>query len=76
MKKKLSVFWSLIGIVLVCGILFFMYYSKINASKTQSDSTMETKQSDNEKNVMNAEQKKIYREIKKTYDVEEHAAVY
>lgn len=70
MKKKWSVF-GLFGLVLVCGILFFNYNSE-----TQSESTAETKQSDNEKNVMNAEQKKVYQEIKKSYDPEEQETVY
>ena len=50
-----------------------------NMTKTEitseSDGKKEQKKSDNEKNVMNVEQKKIYEKIKKTYNEEEQEKV-
>ncbi len=50
-----------------------------NTTKTEktseSDGKKEQKKSDNEKNVMNEEQKKIYEKIKQTYNVEEQKKV-
>lgn len=46
-----------------------------NTTKTEnaseSDGKQEQKETDNEKNVMNTEQKKIYEKIKQTYNAEE-----
>lgn len=48
----------------------------IKTEKTsESDGKKEQKKSDNEKNVMNAEQKKIYEKIKQTYNAEEQEKV-
>ena len=50
--------------------------STIKTEKTsESDGKKELKKSDNEKNVMNAEQKKIYEKIKLTYKEEEQKKV-
>ena len=50
-----------------------------NMTKTEitseSDGKKEQKKSDNEKNVMNVEQKKIYEKIKQTYNAEEQEKV-
>ncbi len=50
-----------------------------NTTKTEntseSDGKQEQKKSDNEKNVMNTEQKKIYEKIKQTYNEEEQEKV-
>ena len=50
-----------------------------NTTKTEqaseTDGSGEKKQSDNEANVMNEEQKKIYEQIKKSYDVEEEQKI-
>ena len=46
-----------------------------NTSTSESDGKKELKKSDNEKNVMNAEQKKIYEKIKLTYKEEEQKKV-
>ena len=42
---------------------------------SETDSNGEKKQSDNEANVMNDEQKKLYEEIKKAYNVEEEQKI-
>ena len=42
---------------------------------SETDSNGEKKQSDNETNVMNDEQKKLYEEIKKAYNVEEEQKI-
>lgn len=42
---------------------------------SETDSNGEKKQSDNETNVMNDEQKKLYKEIKKAYNVEEEQKI-
>lgn len=50
--------------------------STIKTEKTsESDGKKELKKSDNEKNVMNAEQKKIYEKIKLTYKEEEQKKI-
>lgn len=50
-----------------------------NTTKTEntleSDGKQEQKETDNEKNVMNTEQKKIYEKIKQTYNAEEQEKV-
>ena len=62
--------------ILVCGIILSVFQIiRANDSNSESDSASETKQSDNEKNVMNEEQKIIYQKIKKTYDVEEQTDI-
>ena len=56
-----------------------MHKKADNTTKTEktseSDGKKELKKSDNEKNVMNAEQKKIYEKIKLTYKEEEQKKV-
>jgi len=46
-----------------------------NTSTSESDGKKEQKKSDNEKNVMTTEQKKIYEKIKLTYKEEEQKKV-
>ena len=68
MKKKLSILCILL-FVLIFGITVYAFRnSGADASDAPSDSTTEKKQSDNEKNVMNADQKKIYQNS--TYQTE------
>lgn len=50
--------------------------NKLSASENSSDSsTGEVKKSDNEKNVMNEEQKEIFKKVRATYDPEAQAAI-
>ena len=75
MKKRIPkkcVFYLILLCVVIVSIFQIVW---ANESKSESDSTGETKQSDNEKNVMNEEQKVIYQKIKKTYDTEEQEAI-
>ena len=76
MKKRLSILCILL-FILICTITVYAFQnSGAETSDSQSDSTTEKKQSDNEKNVMNADQKKIYQNIKKTYNVEKQTSIY
>lgn len=76
MKKRRTILCILIIIVLAGIAVYFLQHSKTEETISQSESTDETKQSDNQKNVMNAEQKKLYQEIKKTYNPDSEASVY
>ena len=50
--------------------------NKLSASENSSDSsTGEVKKSDNEKNVMNEEQKEIFKKVRATYDPEAQVAI-
>ncbi len=50
--------------------------NKLSASENSSDSSIgEEKKSDNEKNVMNEEQKEIFKKVRATYDPEAQAAI-
>lgn len=73
--RKKRILWG-IGIVVIAaaigigGTAFYLHHkSEDNLSATES-SNGEVKKSDNEKNVMNEEQKEIFKKVKASYDPE------